>query len=151
MSSCNLSANPRTVPSARAKLCTYDNWFQSFSSSNPYFILPVSRTRMKRFLRFRLSSHTLPIETGRRARPMIRRTDRLCPHCSGRGMGDETFIMKGIWCLNARHYTQDPIPFSFPATLTVNATLLFPKSPHASFQLHTRLSRHDEHLTFQIC
>ena len=38
-----------------------------FNQSNPYFRFPVSGKRMKGFLeevRFKMSSHSLPIETG---------------------------------------------------------------------------------------
>ena len=44
---------------------------------------------MKRFLRFGMSSHSSPIETGRHHRPAIPRTTRLCPHCSLSLIGDE--------------------------------------------------------------
>ena len=88
-----LSANPRTAPSLNAKLCTYLNWFKLPSASNSYFLFPVSGRRMKRFLRFRLSSHSLPIEAGRRTRPQTPRSARLCPHCSSQAVGDEKHLV----------------------------------------------------------
>ena len=44
---------------------------------------------MKRFLRFRLSSHALPIEAGRHTKPHTPRSARLCTHCSDNVVGDE--------------------------------------------------------------
>ena len=88
-----LSANPRTAPSLNAKLCTYVNWFRLPDTSNPYFLLPVSGSRMKRFLRFRASSHSLPIETGRRVKPQIPRSARVCCHCSSQAVGDENHFV----------------------------------------------------------
>ena len=85
----NLSPNPRTAPSRSAKACTWYNWFCPFNTSNPYFLLPVSGKRMKSFLRFRLSSHSLLIETGRHDRPPIPRPSRLCTHCPLSSVGDE--------------------------------------------------------------
>ena len=69
----NVSCNPPSAPSTNAKLCTYSNWFQldQVSPTNPYFLLPVSGNQMQRFLRFRLSSHTLPIEAGRLSKTHI--------------------------------------------------------------------------------
>ena len=89
----NLSSNPRTAPTKNAKLCTWHNWFRPFNTSNPYFLLPVSGKRMKRFLRFRLSCHSLPIETGRHHRPPIPRSSRLCPHCPLASVGDEYHLV----------------------------------------------------------
>ncbi len=88
----NSSSNPRT-PTKNAKLCTWHNWFRPFNTSNPYFLLPVSGKRMKRFLRFRLSCHSLPIETGRHHRPPIPRSSRLCPHCPLASVGDEYHLV----------------------------------------------------------
>ncbi len=48
---------------------------------------------MKRFLRFRLSYHSLPIETGRHHRPPILRSSRLCPHCPLDSVGDERHLV----------------------------------------------------------
>ena len=88
----NLSSNPRTAPTRNAKLCTWHNWFRPFNTSNPYFLLPVSGKRMQRFLRFRLSCHSLTIETGRHHRPPIPRSSRLCPHCLS-SVGDEYHLV----------------------------------------------------------
>ena len=88
-----LSANPRTAPSLNAKLCTYQNWFKLPSTANPYFLFPVSGKRMKRFLRFRVSSHSLAIEIGRRTRPQVPRSARLCPRCSSQAVGDEKHLV----------------------------------------------------------
>ncbi len=88
----NLSSNPRTVPTRNAKLYTWHNWFRPFNTSNPYFLLPVSGKRMKRFLRFR-HCHSLPVETGRHHRPPIPRSSRLCPDCPLSSVGDEYHLV----------------------------------------------------------
>ena len=109
-----LSANPRTAPSLNAKLCTYVNWFRLPDASNPYFLLPVSRSRMKRFLRFRVSSHSLPIETGRRVRPQIPRSARVCCHCSSQAVGDENHLVFECpysQCLRDKYHFLFDIPF----------------------------------------
>jgi len=93
----NLSSNPRTAPTRKAKLCTCHNWFRPFNTSNPYFLLPVSGKRMKRSLRFRLSCHSLPVETGRHHRPPIPRSSRLCPHCPLSSDGDELHYIRNIF------------------------------------------------------
>ena len=75
-----------------AKLCTWHNWFRPSNTSNPYFLLPVSGKRMKRFLHVRLSCHSLPIETGRHHRPPIPRSSRHS-HCPLASVGDEYHLV----------------------------------------------------------
>jgi len=48
---------------------------------------------MKRFLRCRLSSHLLPIETGRHQRPPMPRSFELCPCCPLSSVGDEYHLV----------------------------------------------------------
>ena len=108
----NLSSNPRTAPTRNAKLCTWHNWFRPFHASNPYFLLPVSGKRMKRFLRFRLSCHSLPIETGRHHRPPIPRSSRLFPHCPLSSVGDEHHLV--FECPTFQPLRQVSHPFQFP-------------------------------------
>ncbi len=83
----NLSPNPRTLPTRHTKLCTWHN--RPFNTSNPCFLVPVSGKRIKRFLHFRLNSHSLPIETGRHHRPPIPRSSRLCAYCPLSSAGNE--------------------------------------------------------------
>ena len=50
-------------------------------------LCPLSRVRV--LMQFRMGSHSLPIEQGRLARPMIPRQLRRCTLCDTRGVGDE--------------------------------------------------------------
>ena len=90
--------SPRSCPSAGAKLCTYHRWFSRPNPqvTEPYFELPLSRRSLGQLFRFRLSSHSLPIEQGRRAK--LPRAMRFCPLCPGHHVG-----MRGIWFLSAQH------------------------------------------------
>lgn len=64
-----LSVNPRTAPGLKAKLYTYFNWFKLPQAVNPYCLLQVSDHCMKRFVHFRLTSHSLPVKAGRHIDP----------------------------------------------------------------------------------
>ena len=88
----NLSSNPCTAPTRNATLCTWHNWYRPFNTSNPFLLLPVSGKRMKGFLRFRLSCHSLPIETGGHDRPPTPKSSRLGPHCLA-SVGDEDHLV----------------------------------------------------------
>ncbi len=70
-----LHDSPRTAPSARAKFCTYLRWFARPGKmpAEPYFELPISLSKLRRLMQFRLGSHDLPIEQGRMARPIVPR------------------------------------------------------------------------------
>ena len=48
---------------------------------------------MQRFLQFRLSSHSLPIVTGRFAGQHVPRADRLCSHCADGSVADEMHVI----------------------------------------------------------
>ena len=50
------------------------------------------------FVSFRLSSHSLPIETGRHHRPPIPRPSRLFTHCPLSSVGDEHHFVFVIEC-----------------------------------------------------
>ena len=90
--------SPRSCPSAGAKLCTYHRWFSRPDPQvpEPYFELPLSKRSMGQLFRFRLSSHSLPIEQGRRAK--LPRAMRVCPLCPGHHVGDERHLV-----LSAQH------------------------------------------------
>ena len=69
------------------KLCTYHNWFLPLGGPSLYHAIPMSGSRMKRFLGYRLGTHGLPVAVGRRTG--VSRDDRVCPHCFGGAVGDE--------------------------------------------------------------
>ncbi len=67
--------------------------------SDPRHSLPDSRKCMKRFLCFRVNSHSLPDETGGRRRPHIPGSFRLCAHCPLSSVGDEQhFVLECPSC-----------------------------------------------------
>ncbi len=90
-----LHDSPRTAPSARAKSCTYLRWFArpGRMPAEPYFELPISLSKLRRLMQFRLGSHDLPIEQGRMARPIVPRYLRRCTLCSRHAPGDERHFM----------------------------------------------------------
>ncbi len=90
-----LHVSPRTAPSAGAKACTYLRWFARSGKmpAEPYLELPISLSKLKRLVQFRLGSHDLPVEQGRMARPMVLRYLRRCTLCSRRALGDERHFM----------------------------------------------------------
>ncbi len=61
--------------------------------AEPYFELPVSLSKLRRLVHFRLGSHNLPIAQGRMARPIVPRFLRRCTLCSWRALGDERHFM----------------------------------------------------------
>ena len=75
---------PRAAPSIGVISCTYHHWFQPCSKRRRYCQLPVSGRRMQRFLQFRLSSHSLPIVTGRFG---------VGSHCADRSVADEMQVV----------------------------------------------------------
>jgi len=80
---------PRTCPSAKARLCTYNAWFARLpgKSASAILGLPVSVRCMQRFLRFRMGCHGLPRDTGSWTRTP--RSTRTCQLCSLTSLGDE--------------------------------------------------------------
>ncbi|RYH25835.1 hypothetical protein EON65_15190 [archaeon] len=86
-----VSPSPRTAPSEGIMVCTYHNWFLPTSGSSAYHTLPMSGSRLRRFLGFRLGNHKLPVALGRRGN--VHRDDRACPHCSDGTVGDELHMV----------------------------------------------------------
>ena len=86
-----LAISPRTAPSARAKLCTYLRWFARPGkvSGEPYYELPMSITKLRLLLHFRMGCHSLPVEQGRLGRSSVPRHLRRCTLCAARAVGDE--------------------------------------------------------------
>ena len=48
---------------------------------------------MQQFLQFRLSSHSLPIVTGRFAGQSVPRAEGVCSHCADRSVADEMHVI----------------------------------------------------------
>ena len=61
--------------------------------AEPYFELPISLSKLRRLMQFRLGSHDLPIEQGRMAMPVVPRYLRRCTLCSRHAPGDERHFM----------------------------------------------------------
>ena len=84
---------PRTCPSTKSRLCTYQAWFARLSGrSGPSIVsLPLSVRCLQRFIRFRTGCHGLPRDTGSWARTP--RSTRLCQLCSLGALGDEKHMV----------------------------------------------------------
>ena len=70
------------------------HWFNWFGRPNkvhcePYYELPMSITRLRALVQFRLGSHSLLIEQGRFVRPSLPRHLRRCHLCNTQAVGDE--------------------------------------------------------------
>ena len=97
-----LHVSPRLAPSKGAKLCTYSASFFRPSQwrFESYLDIPISISRLRLLMQFRMGSHSLPVEQGRLARPIVPRELRQCTLCSTHAMGDE------------RHYVFDCLHFA---------------------------------------
>ncbi len=88
---------PRTAPSDGVMMCTYMRWFagpavlQSSRCRGQILGVPVRARQMRKFIRFRLGCHELPVEMGRRAG--VLRRNRLCTRCSMGLVGDEKHMI----------------------------------------------------------
>ena len=90
----DLDVCPRTCPSKRAHLCTYDRWFaRPARLRSPSLLLqqPLSASCMRTLLRFRMGCHGLPNDLGRRAGTP--RRQRSCPRCAMPGVADERHLV----------------------------------------------------------
>ena len=87
----DLHVSPRAAPSTGAKLCTYHHWFGRPNKVHcePYYELPMSMTRLRALVQFRLGSHSLPVEQGRFVRPCLPCHLRRCDLCNTQAVGHE--------------------------------------------------------------
>ena len=84
---------PRTCPSHKSRLCTYNAWFARLDGSarKSVLSLPLSAKCVRQLLRFRMGCHGLPRDTGSWAR--IPRADRVCALCGPASLGDEKHLV----------------------------------------------------------
>ena len=87
----NADICPRTAASAGVKLCTYLRWFAPPRSRGLVLHIPVRAEQMKKFIRFRLGCHDLPVEVGRHTG--VPRRCRLCLRCTLGAVGDEKHMI----------------------------------------------------------
>ena len=81
---------PRAAPTQGVVSCTYEQRSRPYSLRRRYCHLPVSGGRMRRFLRFKLGCHGLPIAAGRFAGAAhVDRAHRVCLSCNSGAVGDE--------------------------------------------------------------
>jgi hypothetical protein len=87
--------DPRTAPSKGAKFCTYLAWFSrpAWAVGPEFWQLHLSVPQLHAMLRFRLGSHTLPIEIGRMQKPPLPRQQRTCQFCDAGSIGDEQHLL----------------------------------------------------------
>ena len=86
-----LHVSPRLAPSKGAKLCTYFAWFfrPSQLRFEPYLDIPMHISRLRLLMQVWMGSHSLRVEQGRLARPMVPRQLRRCTFCSIHAIGNE--------------------------------------------------------------
>ena len=91
-----LHVSPRLAPSKGAKLRIYFAWFfhPSQLCFEPYLDIPMSISRLRLLMQFRTGSHSLPVEQGRLARPMVPRHLRQCTLCCTHAIGDERHYVR---------------------------------------------------------
>jgi hypothetical protein len=89
----HLDVCPRTCPSSKARLCTYQAWCARLHScSRKSFVnLPLSASCIKKVLRFRMGCHGLPRDSGSWAG--VPRADRVCRFCGIGSLGDERHLV----------------------------------------------------------
>jgi hypothetical protein len=112
-----LEMSPRTCSSARAKFCRYLRWFaRPPHAPHPRCVYRahIPPQILKAFIGFRLGSHDLPVEVGRRAG--VPRSARLCPRCSTGIVGDEHHLL--FTCPAVEHIrSQFPQLFNGPRSV----------------------------------
>lgn len=84
---------PRTCPSHKSRLCTYNAWCARPDSCRrkAYVHLPLSATCLRQVLKFRMGCHGLPRDCGSWAG--VPRVDRVCRFCGVGSMGDERHVV----------------------------------------------------------
>ena len=86
--------DPTMCGSQGVKACTYWRWFSrphGVSFRQSYIHLPINGAAMRRLVRFRVGSHDLPVEKGRRQG--ILRAQRVCVKCSSAFVCDEHHVV----------------------------------------------------------
>ena len=112
-----LHVSPRAAPSKGAKLCTYHHWFGHLNKVHcePYYELPMSITRLRALVKFRLGSHSLPVEQGRFVRPCLPshlRHLRRCDLCNTQAVGDELrYVLTALALVHVPSGLSNPICF----------------------------------------
>ena len=85
---------PRTKSNTEGKLCIFRTFKQDYCMEGYLLLLP-SLKHMSTIAKFRMSSHTLAIETGRHAKPKIAKEERKYRYCNLVDVEDaEHFILK---------------------------------------------------------
>ena len=84
---------PRTCPSPKARLCTYRAWFTrpAVAPRKSLLMLPLPASYIRKFLRFRMGCHDLPIVRGSWSNTS--RADRHCALCGPGTCGDEKHLV----------------------------------------------------------
>ena len=98
-----LHVSPRAAPSKGAKLCTYHHWFGRPNKVHcePYYELPMSITRLRALVQFRLGSHSLPVEQGGLLGPASPAISVGATFATLRLLGDELHYVcdcPSLWC-----------------------------------------------------
>jgi len=95
----NVGCMVRNIPDNERKgfrTLTYFKWFAADSSNDRFSTFWYNLNRFSQIqivARFRLGSHDLEIDKGRRAKPCIRRSERKCKLCNLDAREDELHVM----------------------------------------------------------
>ena len=106
----DLDADPRTAPSTKVRMVTYNSWFavetppqiekklkHDYPEGMPRYIRHtggIPFEQVKQLMRLRTGAHHLRVETGRWQNPRLPRADRVCQKCTwGTKVEDEFHIL----------------------------------------------------------
>ena len=84
---------PRTCPSSKARLCTYQAWCARpiSCSRRSYVNLPLPAACLRTVLKFRMGCHGLPRDSG--SWTGLPRAHRVCTFCGLGSLGDEKHLV----------------------------------------------------------
>lgn len=102
-----LTTDPRTAPSAKVRMVTYNSWFavpldaeieedSDYPQGMPQYIRRtggIPFEQVKQLMRLRTGAHYLRVETGRWQQPRLPRGERVCQKCTWGTMVEDEFHM----------------------------------------------------------
>ena len=105
----DLDADPRTAPSTKVRMVTYNSWFavetppqiekklkHDYPEGMPRYIRHtggIPFEQVKQLMRLRTGAHHLRVETGRWQNPRLPRADRVCQKCTWGTKVEDEFHM----------------------------------------------------------
>ena len=105
----------RIKSNTEGKLRIFRTFKQDYCMEGYLLLLPNLK-HMSTIARFRMSSHTLAIETGRHAKPKIAKEERKCRYCNLDDVEDEKHFL-----LKCPLYSEERLSLFKPVVLNVSA------------------------------